>query len=46
MSEYLLADAQPATRMPSTDTDDTARAKKMPVSRLAKMASGPNGTTT
>ena len=31
MSEYLLADDQPAMRMPSTDIDDTARAKKMPV---------------
>ena len=46
MSEYLLAEAQPAISTPSTDTDDTARAKKMPVSRSAKTASGPNGTTT
>ena len=30
ISEYLLALAQPAMRMPSTETDDTARAKKMP----------------
>ena len=40
-SEYLLADAQPAISMPSTDSDDTARAKKMPVSRLAKHGVGP-----
>ena len=31
MSEYLFALAQPAMRMPSTDSDDTASAKKMPV---------------
>ncbi len=36
MREYLLADAQPAMRMPITDTDDSPRARKMPVSRLAK----------
>ena len=45
ISEYLLALAQPAMRMPSTDTDETARAKKMPAGKSAKQASGPNGTT-
>ena len=34
MSEYLLAEAQPAIRMPMTESDDTARAKKMPTSRV------------
>ena len=28
INEYLLADAHPAMRMPSTDSDDTAMAKK------------------
>ena len=28
-----------------TETDETARAKKMPVSKLTKVASGPQGTT-
>ena len=41
MSEYLLAEAQPAMRMPITEIDDTARAKKMPVSRLANHGVGP-----
>ena len=41
-----MADAQPAISTPSTDTEETASAKKMPVLRSAKIASGPNGTTT
>ena len=28
MSEYLLADAQPAMRTPITDTDDTAEGEE------------------
>ena len=44
-SEYLLADAHPAIRMPITEIEDTASAKKMPTSRLANTASGPKGTT-
>ena len=36
MSEYLLADAQPAMRMPITETDDSPMARKMPVSRSVK----------
>ena len=35
MREYLLADAQPAMSTPMTDSDDTARTKKMPTSRSA-----------
>ena len=42
-SEYLLADAQPAMSTPMTDSDDTARAKKMPVSRSSTTRSGPAG---
>ena len=43
MSEYLLADAQPAMRMPITEIDDTARAKKMPTSRSANHGVGAEG---
>ena len=46
MSEYLLADAHPAISTPSTDSDDTARAKKIPTSRFWAMRCGPAGTTT
>src|SRR3546814_19085246 len=46
MREYLLAEAQPATRMPITEIDESPRARKMPVSRFVKLASGPNGITT
>ena len=31
-------------RMPSTEIDDTASTQKMPTSRSANQASGPNGT--
>ena len=31
INEYLFALAQPAIRMPSTESDETASAKKMPV---------------
>ena len=41
MSEYLLADAQPAMRMPITDTDDRPMARKMPVSRFGEVGVGP-----
>src|SRR3954464_7520659 len=44
-SEYLLADAQPAMRMPIAEIDDTASAEKMPTSRMVNAAQGPNGTT-
>ena len=42
-SAYLLADAQPAMSTPITEIDDTARAKKTPVSRASTTASGPTG---
>ena len=45
-SEYLLADAQPAISTPMTDSDDTARAKKMPASRSSTTRRGPAGMTT
>ena len=41
MSEYLFADAQPAIRMPITDTDDRPMARKMPVSRFGEVGVGP-----
>ena len=46
MSEYLLADAQPAMRMPMTDSDETARAKKMPTSRSSTTRCWLAGSTT
>ncbi len=45
ISEYLLADAQPAMRMPITDMEETARARKMPVSMSMNQRSGPAGMT-
>jgi len=45
MREYFDALAQPAIKMPITETELTASAKKMPVSKSTKTASGPKGTT-
>ena len=43
MRAYLLAEAHPAIRMPSTEMDETARAKKTPTSRSSEMRLGPGG---
>ena len=40
-----MAEAQPAIRMPMTEIDDSARARKMPVGMSVNQASGPKGIT-
>ena len=41
MSEYLLADAQPAMSTPITDTDDRPMARKMPGVEVGEVGVGP-----
>ncbi len=44
ISEYLLADDQPAMRMPITEIDDTASRRRCRSRCRRSTASGPNGT--